>query len=268
MPASAEQQERASAPGAAPEAGQEPAPDGAPGATDGTQAAQAAQADTRTADQIRADVLTDLLLTAAPAIDPTRTDDGPGTLGAIRARIQVVVPALSVLNPDDENRDPAQLIGHGPIDIGLAKQLAVATPVPWDRVITHPITGAVLRTDTYHRTAAIDQHVRARDRHCRMPGCALPAVSCEVDHTRDHALGGPTDVGNLATLCQRHHSMKQFTDWTVEQVGGGVLRWVSPAGVEYIDEPPAYAPTVRFAPDDPVPPGGPPDDEPPSWAHP
>ncbi|MFZ8477861.1 hypothetical protein ACO1MN_16505, partial [Staphylococcus aureus] len=48
--------------------------------------------DERTAAQLRADILADLLLTAAPDADPTRVDDGPGTLGAIRARVQVVVP--------------------------------------------------------------------------------------------------------------------------------------------------------------------------------
>ncbi|MBN9213035.1 MAG: DUF222 domain-containing protein, partial [Microbacterium sp.] len=158
--------------------------------------------DTRTADQVRADILADLLLTAAPDADPTRADDGPGVLGAIRARVQVVVPALTMRHPGTENSDPATLVGHGPIDADTARALADATPLPWDRVLTHPVTGAVLHTDTYARTTAIDRHLRARDRHCRWPGCTTPAVRCEVDHTRDHALGGPTNVTNLAHLCQ------------------------------------------------------------------
>lgn len=210
----------------------------------------AAAKDTRTADQIRADVLTDLLLTAAPTADPTAAGDGPGALGTIRARIQITIPALSVLRPDQENRDPAELVGHGPIDTDLARCIANATPTPWDRVITHPVTGAVLHTDTYQRTAAIDRFIRARDRHCRAPGCALPAVNCEVDHTHDYALGGPTSTGNLAMLCQRHHSMKQFTSWRVEQLSGGTLRWISPTGAEYIDQAYTYPPAVAFLPDD------------------
>ena len=210
--------------------------------------------DTRTADQVRADILADLLLTAAPDADPTRNDDGPGTLGAIRARIQVVVPALTMLRPGTENLDPADLVGHGPIDAAPARALAEATTLPWDRVITHPVTGAVLRTDTYQRTTAIDRHLRARDRHCRWPGCVAPAVRCEVDHTHDWALGGPTDVRNLAPLCQRHHTQKQFTRWTVRQLPGGVLEWTSPTGRVYTDEPLPYTPAVRFLPDDPAPP--------------
>ncbi|WP_285137679.1 HNH endonuclease signature motif containing protein [Microbacterium sp. lyk4-40-TSB-66] len=210
--------------------------------------------DERTTAQLRADLLADLLLTAAPDGDPTRTDDAPGLLGAIRARIQVVVPALTMLDPDRENLDPVELVGHGPIDAGTARILADTTTLPWDRIITHPLTGAVLHTDTYHRTTAIDRHLRARDRHCRWPGCTTPAIRCEVDHTHDHALGGTTAVANLAHLCQRHHTQKQFTRWLVTQHPGGVLHWTSPTGRTYTDEPLPYSPAVRFLPDDPPPP--------------
>jgi len=221
-------------------------------------AAAASALDERTTDQLRADILADLLLAAAPVADPTRSGDGPGVLGAIRARVQVVVPALSMLRPDDENLDPAELVGHGPIDAETARSLAASTTVPWDRVITHPISGCVLFTDTYQRSSAIDRHLRARDRRCRWPGCAVPAVRCEVDHTIDWASGGTTRVDNLAHLCQRHHSQKQFTRWKVTQRAGGILEWTSPSGRVYADEPLPYAPAVRFLPDDP----SPPDDEP------
>ena len=90
--------------------------------------------------------------------------------------------------------------------------------------------------------------LNARDRHCRFPGCRVPAIRCEIDHTIDHHLGGPTDVDNCEGLCQRHHSMKQFTAWKVRQLGSGVLEWTSPLGQTYIDTPPA--PTVHFVPDD------------------
>ncbi|MDQ1084662.1 MULTISPECIES: HNH endonuclease signature motif containing protein [Microbacterium] len=210
--------------------------------------------DERTTAHLRADILADLLLTAAPDADPTRTDDGPGTLGTIRARIQVIVPALTLLTPGNENLDPAELVGHGPLDATTARTLTETTTLPWDRVITHPITGAVLHTDTYHRTTAIDRHLRARDRTCRFPGCTTPATRCEVDHTHDHALGGPTTITNLAHLCQRHHTQKHLTRWQVKQLPGGVLEWTSPTGRTYTDEPLPYSPTARFLPDDPPPP--------------
>lgn len=199
--------------------------------------------DLRTMDQLRADVLADTLLTASPDADPTRSDESPGALGAIRAKVQIVVPALTLLGSDDE---PADLVGRSPIDPDTARELACLTRSPWERVLTHPVSGAVLHVDTYQRTAAIDRFLRARDQHCRFPGCRLPAVRCEVDHTVDHALGGATDTRNLAHLCQRHHSMKQFTAWRVRQRDGGVLEWTSPLGRTYIEQPPSLG--VHFRP--------------------
>jgi len=147
-------------------------------------------------NQLRSDVLTDMLLTAAPDADPTRTDDGPGTLGAIRARVQVIVPALTLLGSDD---GPAELVGRSPIDPDTARGLAGATRIPLERILTQPVTGAVHCVDTYQRTVAIDRFLRARDQHCRFPGCRLPALRCEVDHTIDHALGGPPAWGTSPT---------------------------------------------------------------------
>jgi len=76
----------------------------------------------------------------------------------------------------------------------------------------------------------------------------MPAIRCEIDHTHDHALGGKTELCNLACLCQRHHSMKQFTPWRVRQLPGARLEWTSPLGKTYIDHPPD--PVVTFRPDD------------------
>ncbi|MCK6081279.1 HNH endonuclease [Microbacterium sp. EYE_5] len=196
--------------------------------------------DERTTDQVRADVLADLLLAGTPALDDTR-DTSAGPLGAIRARAQVVVPALAFAG----HGVPCDLVGRSPIDADTARRLAGDTP-SWERLVTDPVTGTVLATDTYRVPLALRRHLQARDQHCRFPGCRLAAIRCEVDHTRDHALGGPTEVGNLAHLCQRHHSMKQFTAWRVRQLGGGVLEWTSPLGRTYREDAPT--PAVAFTP--------------------
>ncbi|MEU1970107.1 HNH endonuclease signature motif containing protein [Microbacterium sp. NPDC019599] len=206
--------------------------------------------DTRTLDQIRADILADMLLTAAPDADPTRDDDGPGVLGAIRARVQVVVPALTVLGTDD---GPADLVGRAPIDAETARTLLGSTTHPIERLLTHPVTGSVIEVDTYERPASLDRYLRARDQRCCFPGCRLPAVRCEVDHNHDRALGGITCRSNLCHLCQRHHSMKQFTMWRVRQLAGGVLEWTSPLGIVYLDEPPVPITFFPVEPAEPVP---------------
>ena len=203
-----------------------------------------AASDPRTMDQLRADLFCDMLLTTTPDADPTRDDDGPGILGAFRAKIQVVVSALTLLGTDD---GPASLIGRAPIDPDTARTLTEATNSPLERLLTDPVTGIVHHVDTYQRPPRMDRYLRGRDQRCRGFGCTMPATKSEVDHTHDWALGGKTETGNLAHLCQRHHSMKQFTPWKVRQLGDGILQWTSPTGRTYIDEPPI--PAVHFTPD-------------------
>lgn len=198
--------------------------------------------DTRRIDQVRADILADTLLTGAPTADPTTPDAVPGGLGAIRATVQVVIPVMSLLDAEDE---AIELVGSSPIDAGTARVLAGCAP-SLERILTHPIEGTVLEVDRYQPTAAMRRLLRGRDKHCRFPGCRMPAIRCELDHTVDAALGGATARGNLACLCQRHHSMKQFTPWRVRQLSGGVLEWTSPLGRTFREDAPR--PLVSFAP--------------------
>jgi hypothetical protein len=201
--------------------------------------AEVLASDERTTDQIRADLLADMLLTTTPGTDPHLPGDGDGPvgLGAIRAVVQVTVPVLTLLGAGDE---PADLSGMSPVDGPTARTLAGNTP-GLDRILTHPITGAVLTTDRYQPTADLKRFLRGRDHRCRFPGCRMPAIRSDIDHTRDFALGGPTDAGNLAHLCRGHHTLKHATPWKVRQLPGGILEWTSPAGHTYTDHPPGPA---------------------------
>jgi hypothetical protein len=190
--------------------------------------------DDRTLDQRRADILADLLLAGAPAA----LADG---LQAIRGHVQVTVPVLTLAGVQESG---ATLAGYGPIDPETARCLAADAP-GWDRVMTHPVTGATLAVDRYRPSADLLRALRVRDEHCRFPGCRQPAHRCDVDHTHDAALGGETQIDNLAHLCRRHHTLKHATHWQVRQLGGGTLEWTSPTGLVYIDVP---SPTLRFAP--------------------
>ncbi|OWP21559.1 hypothetical protein CBF90_11910 [Microbacterium sp. AISO3] len=217
-------------------------------------------ADTRTMDQLRADILGDLVLGGAPVVDPTYGTDRAGGLGAIRARVQVAVTAETLMGKDE---NPAEAVGAGLVDAGTARELAGRVS-EWDRLFIDPVTRTPVEIDTYRPTASMKKLLMARDQHCRFPGCRRAAIRCELDHTIDHALGGHTHIFNLAHLCQRHHSMKQFTKWEVRQVGGGVLEWTSPLGRLYREDVPI--PAVCFTIDTADPPpdagtGGPPQDD-------
>ena len=217
-----------------------------------TQQAQAIKkadpTDTRTLDQIRADLVADMLLTTTPTVETgAGMSDGFGGLGAIRGIVNVTVPALALAGVTDE---PGELVGRCPIDPATARALA-GHATGWDRVLADPITGCVLAVDRYTPSADMKRFLRARDQHCRFPGCRQPAHRCDRDHTLDYALGGETSTCNLACLCKRHHTLKGETGWTVRQLGGGILEWTSPGGHVYIDKPP---PAVHFTPNTEPPP--------------
>jgi len=199
----------------------------------------AAAPDERTLDQRRADIMCDMLLTGAPAAG------GDTGLGAIRATVQVTTPILTLAGVDD---DPVLLDGHSPIDTETARELAASAPC-WQRVMTHPVTAEPLRLDTYRPSKRLRRLLGARDQHCRWPGCRRPGRKSEFDHTIPWEDGGPTCAGNLEALCKKHHSLKHASLWTVIQLGGGTLEFVSPTRRRHRnDAPPVVTAAVRKPP--------------------
>ncbi|MDX2377872.1 HNH endonuclease [Microbacterium sp. LRZ72] len=204
--------------------------------------------DPRTVDQIRSDLAADMLLTSTPNVDTgDGLADGYGGLGSITPVVNVTVSATALAGVTAE---PGELVGRAPVDIHTAREIAGRAP-GWERVLTDPISGGILAVDRYTPSADMKRYLRARDQHCRFPGCRQPVHRCDLDHTLDYALGGKTEARNLAALCRRHHTVKGETAWKVKQIDHGVLEWTSPGGLVYTDTPPSM---VRFSdPEEPAP---------------
>ncbi|WP_270394081.1 HNH endonuclease signature motif containing protein [Microbacterium algeriense] len=199
------------------------------------------QADPRTLAQLRNDLAFDLLLTGAPL----GHDRPGGSLAAIRGSVSITVPVTTLMGVDTT---PAELNGRVPIDPVTARRLAGAAS-GWDRVLTHPVTGALLAVDRYRPGPDLRRHLRARDQRCRFPTCGYPPADCDIDHHHDAALGGATAESNLGHLCRRHHMLKHHSPWTVEPLGDGVYAWTGPSGKTYIDRAPRPN-TVTFGEED------------------
>ena len=220
-----------------------------PRTIDGRDAGEELWFDQRSLDEIRTDLLFDMMLTSTPSVDTT-SGTVEGGLGAIRAHVQVTVPATTLAGT---TAGGAELDGKCAVDPETAKTLTGNAP-GFDRVFLDPIGGAVLAVDRRHATAAQKRYLMARDVRCRFPGCRRPARDCEWDHREDYALGGKTDVENLGAYCKRHHTLKHAAGWTVVQHPGGRLQFTAPSGLAYADDPP---PRVVFIPDPPLQPGSP-----------
>ena len=212
----------------------------------------AQEGETRTVDQIRADVIADLLIEGTTGVHP------PESRG-IRATVVVTVPALALLEETDDavaaaGCDPATVEGIGPIPIGRARDLCGGDG-RWMRVLTDPETGMVLSVGRtrYAPPASLKRLVKWRADRCMGPGCGMPASRCEVDHTIAWEHGGDTALENLAPLCKGHHKVKHHGGWRLKQIpsGGGAVEWTSPAGRKYIVPPERRVPVFTISKDPP-----------------
>jgi hypothetical protein len=173
-----------------------------------------------------------------------RGRDGRSGRGRGGPLIRVVVAAGTLLGLDER---PGELAGYGPIPAEVARRLAADPDGTWQRILTDPASGALLdvgRT-AYRPPAALAEHVRARDRTCRFPGCRMPAERCDLDHVRRYP-DGPTSRCNLCTECRHHHRLKHDDDWhlVTDPHHPDVMVWTSPAGKTYTTEPrPPLEPT-------------------------
>ncbi|MFN8127041.1 MAG: DUF222 domain-containing protein [Candidatus Nanopelagicales bacterium] len=229
--------------------------------------------DPRGVDQKRADVFTDLVLgqaflgervpgvgasvdpgrrlpigtpipvpTPTPIPSPTLSSDsvpaGPGWGDA--GEVAVVIDLATLLGLAE---DVAHVPGVGPIPAEAARELAADRR--WRLWVTRSAGSAtdVIATspDTYRPSAAVARLVRARDPHCRMPGCRRTVT--DLDHIVPFPRG-KTVPENLAGLCRRHHRMKTHTRWRQDpspseagDPGDTSWTWHSPAGITYHDHP-------------------------------
>lgn len=189
----------------------------------------------RTFDQLRADLVAELLLTCEPSAE----SGAPHAAAAgIRAEVSIVVPILTLLGKSSE---PATITGKGPIDLDTARELA-GRASRWLRILTDPVTDLVLTADTYRPSKKLRRFLEARDGRCRFPSCNRSARRCDADHTIAWESGGLTMPDNLELLCQGHHTLKHYSapnapPWRVRQTENGELEWTTPHGRVVTDVP-------------------------------
>ena len=183
--------------------------------------------DTRTMDQVRADVFLDVLLGGY---------DGRSAPANTSSVVQITIPIDTLTKASEA---PGELAGWGPVVADVARQFVRdRASGEWRWAVLDPATGRVLGADVTRRRPTAQQRriVEANSPHCAFVGCRMPAVHSDIDHVVRHHDGGPTVEDNLNPVCRHDHRLKDEGGWKVDQLRPGVLEWTSPLGHTYVVE--------------------------------
>ncbi len=177
--------------------------------------------ETRTIDQLRADVYLDLL-----AGTYAKTDK---TAGGVH--LHVDLDTLAALSEHS-----GELAGYGPVIADIARQaIAELEATEWRFLVTDTATGQSITTGVTRRrpNAALRRGVEERTPTCVFPGCRMPSVDCDLDHNQRWADGGPTTRNNLAPACRHDHRIKDELGWSYRPLADGDYLWTSRLGHQY-----------------------------------
>jgi hypothetical protein len=180
--------------------------------------------DSRTIDQIRADIFLDLL-------NGNRLGNGDGD----RAVIDIQVGLGTLLELDDK---PGELPGWGPVISDIARQVVDEQfEAEWQYTVRDDNGVVVSNGITRRRPGArLKRQVQSQTPVCVFPGCRIPSQQCDLDHNQPWTQGGATSEDNLAPLCRHHHVIRHH-GWTIHQLQPGSYQLTSPLGHSYSTQP-------------------------------
>jgi hypothetical protein len=80
-------------------------------------------------------------------------------------------------------------------------------------------------------TAAQRTAIEAMQATCSHPDCTVSIDDCRIHHLRPWSDGGPTDLSDLAPVCETHHHMVHEGGWIFTMTPDRVGTWIRPDGV-------------------------------------
>lgn len=183
----------------------------------------AADAETRTADQQRHDVLAAIIDTAA------RSGEHP-TIGGAAPTVLLSVRAADL----ESGRGAAHADGITlPVSLRAARHMICTGGI---QTVVFDEHGAIIQLGSPERCFTPHQRraITLRDGGCIIPGCTMPAAWTEIHHVTPDHRGGPTHPDNGVLLCWYHHRTIDTSGWAIRMRRGTpevrAPRWLDPYG--------------------------------------
>lgn len=168
-------------------------------------------ADPRTPEQLRYDLMMDVLRAGALA-------SASDVFGARQPGVRMVV-VKDVIGPRDAL---GRLLGTGHVEDGGDAVPGTVIDRTLCSVGSRDVTtdrhGNPLDVGREHRLYTPSQRVAlaVRDGGCLFPGCSVPASYCEAHHCDHwHADQGRTDIDRGILLCRHHHMLLHNNGWRI-----------------------------------------------------
>jgi hypothetical protein len=166
------------------------------------------QKDTRDPAVRRADALVDLVSMVL------RHGDLPTSRGA-RPHLIVTVPEQTMTN----GRGLGITASGDYLSAAAVRRISCDADVTAIRLDTNGVPlsmGRIRRIVSPQQWSALV----VRDSGCVFPDCTRPAAWTQAHHIVHWSQGGPTDLENLALLCDRHHDAVHHGGWDIEMADG------------------------------------------------
>lgn len=148
---------------------------------------------------------------------------------------------------ETDEREAAKTLAEVALDAATAKRLHLSAklllkrrksrefakrcaPPVFLRLLLSPVEPLAHGRESRVVPTRLRNAVLLRDQQCVVDGCTMPAHRCEIHHVQPWALGGSTDIDNLATLCLRHHRTVENGTWRLRRrthADGPGKYWIS-----------------------------------------
>ncbi len=160
----------------------------------------------------------------------------------VRPRVVVHAPIDLLVGCVNEHGAVAEIAGVGPVSVEVVRRLACDAQVD---LAAEDRDGSILDQGRARREPTPVQRIEIdrRDKGCRFPGCSYTEFT-NVHHMVHWADGGLTDLGNLITLCGRHHRAVHEVGWALSGSADAAVTFTSPHGRTATSSP---SPTWRMS---------------------